>query len=64
MHAQLKEMCAILCGLLVASDYRRGRELVEGRDFAANAAFFQAVFEVGRRHKIMNPEKMRTEYGE
>lgn len=35
----------------------------ENRDFAANAEFYQKVFELGRRHKIMNPEKMRNTYG-
>ena len=63
INAQLLEICAILCGLVVALDYRTGQELLADKDFQANAAFFQAVFEVGRRHKVMNPEKMRTEYG-
>ncbi|GFH12888.1 uncharacterized protein HaLaN_08663 [Haematococcus lacustris] len=54
---------AILSGLVVAQDYRKGQELVRDREFAANADFFQAVFEVGRRYKIMNPDKMRSEYG-
>merc|ERR1719498_440645 len=60
---QLKEICAIMCGLVVATDYRRGQELISDKDFASNAEFFQAAFEIGRRHKVMNPAKMRSEYG-
>eukprot|EP00879_Flechtneria_rotunda_P004579 GHRR01004834.1.p1 GENE.GHRR01004834.1~~GHRR01004834.1.p1 ORF type:complete len:720 (+),score=299.93 GHRR01004834.1:971-3130(+) len=63
MHAQLKDFCAILSGLVVAQDYRRGQQLVADRDFDQNADFFQDVFEIGRRYKIMNPEKMRSEFG-
>lgn len=28
-----------------------------------NAQYFASLFEVGRRYKIMNPDKMRSEYG-
>eukprot|EP00887_Chlorella_sp_A99_P003240 scaffold9.g3240.t1 len=59
VHAQIKDICAILCGLTVAQDFRRGQALIAERDFADLATFFQDCFEVGRRHKIMNPEKMR-----
>ncbi|KAJ1949445.1 hypothetical protein FBU59_001142, partial [Linderina macrospora] len=61
--AQIKELCAILSGLVLASDYKAGQTLFEDRQFADNAEFFQKIFEIGRRHKIMNPEKMRNEYG-
>ena len=37
--------------------------MVANRDFAGSAEFFQTVFEIARRYKIMNPEKMRTAYG-
>ena len=60
---QLKEICAIMCGLVVATDYRAGQELIKDKDFEHNARFFQSIFEIGRRHKVMNPEKMRSEYG-
>jgi hypothetical protein len=63
IHAQIQDICAILSGLLVASDYRKGQELVRENDFKDNAVFFQDMFEIARRHKIRNPEKMRSAYG-
>ncbi|CAE6498645.1 unnamed protein product [Rhizoctonia solani] len=61
--AQIRELCSILSGLCLAADYKTGQELFEGRDFAANEDWFARVFEIGRRHKIMNPDKMRETYG-
>ncbi|KAF8597472.1 hypothetical protein BDV93DRAFT_610398 [Ceratobasidium sp. AG-I] len=61
--AQIRELCSILSGLCLAADYKEGQELFQGRDFAANEAWFARVFEIGRRHKIMNPDKMRETYG-
>jgi hypothetical protein len=61
--AQIKELCSILSGLVLAADYNTGQSLFKDRDFEHNAKFFQDVFELGRRHKIMNPEKMRSTYG-
>jgi len=52
-----------LCGLTVAQNFRRGQALIANRNFDELAAFFQDCFEVGRRHKVMNPEKMRDTYG-
>ena len=52
-----------MCGLVVATDYRRGQDLIKDKDFETNASFFQTAFEIGWRHKVMNPEKMRAEYG-
>ncbi|KAF9534128.1 hypothetical protein CPB83DRAFT_843724 [Crepidotus variabilis] len=60
---QIRELCAIMSGLLLSADYKRGQELFTDRDFQANEDFYQTVFELGRRHKIMNPDKMRTTYG-
>ncbi|KAF8165631.1 hypothetical protein B0H34DRAFT_689871 [Crassisporium funariophilum] len=60
---QIRELCAIMSGLLLSADYKKGQELFTDRDFQANAEFYQQVFELGRRHKIMNPDKMRTTYG-
>lgn len=60
---QIRELCAILGGLVLSADYKQGQELFSDRDFAANEEFYQEVFELGRRHKIMNPDKMRSTYG-
>ncbi|KAF9809856.1 hypothetical protein IEO21_07217 [Rhodonia placenta] len=60
---QIRELCAIMSGLVMSADYKQGQELFADRDFAANEEFFQQIFELGRRHKIMSPDKMRATYG-
>lgn len=60
---QIKELCAMLTGLVLGCEYKRGQELFAERDYENNDEFFQTIFEIGRRHKIMNPEKMRSAYG-
>jgi hypothetical protein len=50
-------------GLVTANDYSKGQQLFKDKNFKDNAPFFQNIFEIGRRYKIMNPEKMRSEYG-
>ena len=62
-RAQLQDICALMSGLVVSEDYGLGQKLLVDRNFRANADFFRSILEIGRRHKIMNPEKMRSEYG-
>ncbi|KAK9816451.1 hypothetical protein WJX72_000489 [[Myrmecia] bisecta] len=63
INTQIRDICAILSGLVVAQNYKEGQKLIADRSFADNAEFFQDCFEVGRRFKVMNPDKMRSEYG-
>merc|ERR1719347_1901072 len=63
IHEQLKDICAILSGLAVAADYEVGQKMIKDRSFEQNSEFFSTIFEIGRRHKILNPECMRTDYG-
>ncbi|THH33480.1 hypothetical protein EUX98_g704 [Antrodiella citrinella] len=60
---QIRELCAILSGLVLSADYKQGQELFSDKDFQSNEEFYQQIFELGRRHKIMNPDKMRSTYG-
>lgn len=60
---QIRELCAIMSGLVLSTDYKLGQELFSDRDFKANEDFYQQILEFGRRHKIMNPDKMRSTYG-
>lgn len=61
--SMLRDVCALLSGTVVSVDYSEGQALVQSRDFENNMNFFRTFFEVGRRHKIMNPDAMRDEYG-
>jgi len=63
IHEQIRDICAILSGLAVAADYEVGQKMIKDRSFEENSAYFSSVFEIGRRHKILNPESMRTDYG-
>ncbi|CAG9466202.1 unnamed protein product [Pedinophyceae sp. YPF-701] len=63
INKQVRYLCSLLCALVVAEDYNAGQRLIKDRDFEQNADFFQACFEVGRRYKVMNPDKMRSDYG-
>uniref|UniRef100_A0A7S2V695 B box-type domain-containing protein n=1 Tax=Fibrocapsa japonica TaxID=94617 RepID=A0A7S2V695_9STRA len=62
-HLQMSKLCHLLTGMVTSLSYRRGQELARSRDFQGYEELFQDAFEIGRRHKIMNPEKMRGEYG-
>ncbi|PHJ24171.1 adenylosuccinate lyase [Cystoisospora suis] len=60
---EIRQVCAILSGLSLAHNYEEGQRLLRDHDFVSNRAFFQSVFEIGRRYKILNPERMRSAYG-
>ena len=59
---ELEEVLHLVLGMCVAGNYAKGKRLLE-RELAENVEFFQTVFEIGRRYKVMNPDKMRTTYG-
>lgn len=60
---QLKEICSILAGLVVSSNMKVGQKLIENKNFVDNAEWYKSIFEIGRRYKVMNPERMRDTYG-
>ncbi|KAL0479207.1 hypothetical protein AKO1_008039 [Acrasis kona] len=64
LFAQMKCIHSILCGLVVGRDYDKGRAITESTNFKVYEKFYRRVFEIGRRHKIMNPDRMRSEYGQ
>ena len=63
IQQQLGDVFAILSGMLVAAKGKRGQDLIQDRAVSDNPELFSSIFEVGRRYKVMNPDKMRTSYG-
>ena len=62
VRTQIHEICAFVSGIVTALDYEEGRGMVQDRQFGRHERFLQNIFDVARRHKILNPEKMRTNY--
>ncbi|VWU50333.1 conserved protein, unknown function [Hepatocystis sp. ex Piliocolobus tephrosceles] len=60
---EIKTICSILSGLVIANNYEVGQKLIRDKDFLKNSGFFSFVFEIGRRYKILNPDRMRSSYG-
>lgn len=60
---QLQFIVAFLSGIIVATDYDKGRTVLSDRNFEPFEGQIQKVLEIARRYKITNPEKMRSEYG-
>ena len=56
-YAQILEICSVLSGIAVCVDYKMGQELVINRNLKDNSSFYQSIFELGRRHKVLNPGK-------
>jgi len=63
VQEQLGNVLAIISGMVVAALGKRGQQLVQDRGISENPDLFCAIFEVGRRYKVMNPDKMRSTYG-
>lgn len=63
MALQIQQVCAILAGLVVANNFDVARRPLTEKGFADNHYFFRMVFEIGRRYKILNPDKLRGSYG-
>lgn len=63
IRTMIIEVCSILSGLVVAADYNVGQKLFTDRNFQDNESFYQDVFEIGRRWKILNPSQGRNWYG-
>ena len=62
-NTQLQYIVAFLSGLVSASDYASGQRLLDDRNFAEFQPEIQTMLEIARRYKVMNPEKLRSEYG-
>eukprot|EP00730_Choanoeca_flexa_P015459 TRINITY_DN7102_c0_g1_i2.p1 TRINITY_DN7102_c0_g1~~TRINITY_DN7102_c0_g1_i2.p1 ORF type:complete len:925 (+),score=196.84 TRINITY_DN7102_c0_g1_i2:56-2830(+) len=63
IHAIVTQLCALFTGMVLAFDHNAGCEVAASRNFTDVRPLLAYMLEVGRRHKIMNPERMRTQYG-
>eukprot|EP00053_Salpingoeca_punica_P013942 m.126556 g.126556 ORF g.126556 m.126556 type:complete len:607 (+) comp16341_c0_seq1:216-2036(+) len=63
IKGQLEDFMNILVGLLTCNRHSDGKRICERETLSESKTDFQKLFEIGRRYKIMNPDKMRSTYG-
>ena len=63
LQEQLKGIASLLNGILIATQPSTKDDFSDVLNtFSQHEDILQAVFEIGRRYKIMNPDKMRDDY--
>jgi len=62
ISAEALELCGVIVGLSVANDFKPGGGLL-ARPLKDNASYVASCMEIGRRFKILNPDRMRDTYG-
>ena len=62
-HAKVKAIASVLTGMITCLSMEAGADLARKKDFFRYKKAIQLLFEIGRRYKIMNPDRMRGEYG-
>ena len=63
MLSQMWNFLHTQSGLQICASFKAGQRLMRAKSPRDNYDWFARAFEVGRRYKIMNPQKMRTDYG-
>ena len=63
-HRQVKEICSLFTGLILGTNYGEGQKVIGARNFDEDPynTFLRTILEFIRRHKIINPERLRTNY--
>ena len=62
-HAKVKSIASVLTGMITVLNAEAGAKIARSKDFARYRKAIQTLFEIARRYKIMNPDRMRGEYG-
>mmetsp|Transcript_17191 Transcript_17191/g.19549 ORF Transcript_17191/g.19549 Transcript_17191/m.19549 type:complete len:554 (-) Transcript_17191:656-2317(-) len=61
---ELKDLFQIILGVGICNDYKTtGAKLLFEKSLRDNRHYLRRCAEIGRRYKIMNPDKMRSNYG-
>ena len=58
----LRNICSVLSGLVVADSPEKASSVLSSRNFKEHKNLFQSIFEIARRYKLLNPERMRDSY--